>query len=1046
MRAPVLLTCLACASVAVGAGARDWEDPGVIGRNKEPPHCTLMPYATIAQAVEGTRDASPYFVSLNGPWKFHWVKQPDERPVGFERPDHDVSRWDEIRVPSNWELEGYGVPIYSNVTYPFAKDPPRVTGPVPDDWTAAKQPNPVGSYRRTFTIPDSWEGREVFLHFEGVDSAMYVWVNGVEVGYSQDSRTPAEFDITRYLRPGENVVAVEVYRWCDGSYLEDQDFWRLSGIYRDVFLFSTPKVHVRDFFVRTDLDAEYRNATLHVAAAVHNYGADPAGAHTLEISLRDDGDRPVGDAPLMTASLPSVPPGETALPGLAAVVAAPELWSSEKPNLYRLVLALKNAAGDIVEVLSCRVGFREIEIKNSMLCVNGVPVKLKGVNRHEHDPDRGHAVGIDLMIEDIKLMKRFNVNCVRTSHYPNDPRWYDLCDEYGMYVIDEANVESHGMGYGPESLGHDPAWEQAHVARETAMVHRDKNHPSVIIWSMGNEAGPGRNFQAGRDAILAIDRTRPIHYERDNDKADIDSCMYPAVEWLDRVGAQDSPKPFIMCEYAHAMGNAVGNLKEYWDVIESHDRLIGGCIWDWVDQGIRKKTPDGREYFAYGGDFGDVPNDGPFCINGLIFPDRTIPPKMWEVKNVYQYIDVEPDDLAAGKVRVKNKHFFTNLREFDGRWILTEDGAVIQRGDIPTLDVEPQQSAVVALPIAEPDLKPGAEYFLRVSFHLREDTRWAAKGHEVAWRQLPMPYAVPPAPVMDIDALPTLSCLENGDRVVVTDPGFELVFSKATGTIASLTYGGKAVIREQAGKVNGPILNAFRAPTNNDAYCMRSWWNAGLGDLTRTVHSVEVRSENPRAVVIATHVTSQGKGDCRFDVHTGWTVLGNGVIEVANHIVPEGTPDMLPRIGFVLELAPELRNLTWFGRGPHENYVDRKISADVGLYRSTVADQYVPYVGPQETGNKEDVRWVALTDDDGIGLLVVGAPTMSMTALHHTAQDLAAARHPVDLPARKEVYLCLDYAQNGLGGGSCGPPPMDKYILRPHPIDFAFSLRPYLPN
>ncbi len=1025
------------------AQAPEWEDRQVNNVNEEPAHCTLVPYASVEQAVKGTREASPYNECLNGEWKFHWARRPDGRPKDFYKPDFDASGWKEIEVPSCWELKGYGTPIYTNVTYPFAKDPPRVMGKVPPDWTASKEPNPVGSYRRAFSIPAAWAGREVFLHFEGVMSAMYVWVNGVQVGYSEDSMTPAEFNITPHLKPGENILAVQVYRWCDGSYLEDQDFWRLSGIYRDVFLFSTPKVHIRDFFARPNLDSACRDATLEVDISVRNYGKSDATAHTLEASLLAEGGAPKDSQPVAGAGVASIPAGLEAKLSLRIVVKQPKLWSCEKPNLYRLLLTLKNASGEVVEVETCRVGFRKVEIKNRRLLINGVPVLLKGVNRHEHDADRGRAARLDTMLQDVRLMKRFNVNTVRTSHYPNQPKWYDLCDEYGIFVIDEANLESHGMGYGAESLGHDPAWEKAHVDRQVSMVQRDKNHPSVIIWSMGNEAGPGRNFQACREAILAIDQTRPIHYERDNAKADLDSVMYPSIEWLDRAGKSDSSKPLLMCEYAHAMGNAVGNLAEYWEVIEKHERLIGGCIWDWVDQGLRRRTSDGREYFAYGGDFGDKPNDGSFFINGMVFPDRTIPPKMWEMKYVYQYIDIEPVDLGAGKVRIRNKYSYTSLCEFEGRWTLSEDGAVIQGGELPKLRISPQQSRDVTLPIRQPKLEPGAEYFLRVSFHLAEDTLWAARGHEVAWRQLELPYKVPAAPLMALDQMPGLTCEERGDRIIITGRDFKVIFSKTTGTIASLTYGGRAVVRDVSGKVSGPVINVFRAPVNNDKYCAAGWWTAELNDLERSIRSIQIDQSDPRAVKIETIVDARGKGECRFEHHTTWTVLGNGCISVANRIEPQGAPNVLPRVGVRMTLPAALTNYMWFGRGPHENYADRKRSADVGLYRSTVAEQFVPYVDTQETGNKEDVRFAALTDDDGGGLLVVAGSTLCVTALHYTSEELARARHPVELPQRDDVVLCLDHAQNGLGGASCGPAPMAKYLLRPQPVTFTFSLRPY---
>ncbi|MHC5112101.1 MAG: beta-galactosidase, LacZ type [Planctomycetota bacterium] len=1019
----------------------DWQDAGVIARNKEPAHCTLMPFATARQAMLGRRDASPFFISLNGTWKFKWVKSPDDKPEDFFAPDYDVRGWDDIAVPGNWQLQGYGTPIYSNVRYPFHKDPPRVMGPVPTDWTKAQLPNPIGSYRRTFTIPADWQDRQVFLHFEGVKSAQYVWVNGQKVGYSQGSMTPAEFNITDYLQTGENMLAVQVYRWSDGSYLEDQDFWRLSGIYRDVFLFSTPEVHVRDFSVRTDFDERFRNATLHVDASLHNYKDSGADGHVVEITLLDPGQNEVAG---MTASVAvsEIASGDETVVKFSKKITAPKPWSSEKPNLYLLLLTLKDARGQVIEVESCRVGFREVEIKDRRLYVNGVPILIKGVNRHEHDPVHGQAVPRETMLEDIKLLKQFNVNTVRTSHYPNQPQWYELCDEYGIFVIDEANVESHGMGYGAASLGHDPAWEEAHVDRQVRMVQRDKNHPCVIIWSMGNEAGPGRNFQACRDAILAIDQTRPIHYERDNGKADIDSTMYPSVESLDRAGDSNSPKPFLMCEYAHAMGNAVGNLAEYWEIIKKHQRLIGGCIWDWVDQGLLKKDENGRSYFAYGGDFGDKPNDGSFCINGLVFPDRTVTPKLWEVKHVYQNVDVTLVDHVQGTVRIGNGHHVTNLREFEGRWTLSEDGTVIQQGSLPALDLPPGKSLDVKLPIDKPSLKNGAEYFLRISFHLLDDNAWAIRGHEIAWKQLHMPYLVPPARLMNLDSMPDLKCKETDDRIHIAGPDFEMTFSKTAGTIASLAYGDQSIIRDALGGASGPQLHVFRAPVNNDKYCAQSWRDAGLDELQHKTESLTVDSSNPKAIRVLANTIARGKGECRFEHQATWTILGNGCIDVANRVIPHGGPSVLPRLGLTMTLPAALNRFSWFGHGPHENYVDRKRSADVGMYQSTVAEQFVPYVDTQETGNKESVRFAALTNEHGSGLLVVAGSRLSVTALHHTSRQLAHARHPFELPEGGDVVLNLDYAQHGLGGASCGPAPMPKYVLRPEPVTFSFSLRP----
>jgi len=1011
----------------------DWENPRMIGRNKEAAHCTLIPYQDVESAFEAEPEASPFYISLNGKWRFCWSAKPADRPEAFFKPGYDVSGWDEIPVPSCWQMLGYGIPIYTNVTYPFPKNPPHI----PHD------NNPVGSYRRTFTVPSDWEGRELFLHFAGVKSAFYLWVNGKKVGYSQGSMTPAEFNITSFVNTGENVLAVEVYRWSDGSYLEDQDFWRLSGIYRDLFLFSTPKVHIRDFFVRCDLDDAYKNAVLKVSAKIRNYGETMSGEHTLRLFLIEG----IGERrkPFFTSGTVSrIASGEEKTVDLSIEVPDPRLWNAESPNLDTVILVLADEAGRVVETESCRFGFREVEIRDRRLLLNGKPIRLKGVNRHEHDPERGRAVTRESMITDIRLMKRLNINTVRTSHYPNNPLWYELCDRYGIYVIDEANVESHGMGYGKESLGHDADWETAHVDRTVSMVQRDKNHPSIIIWSLGNEAGPGRNFEATSASVRALDSTRPIHYERMNSVADMDSAMYVHVNWLDQRGRSDSSKPFIMCEYAHAMGNSIGNLKEYWEVIEAHPNLIGGCIWDWVDQGLYKEAPNGEKYFAYGGDYGDQPNSGNFCINGVVFPDRKLPPKAWEVKKVYQYVDVKPVDLASGRVRIRNKRAFKSLAALKPSWTLLEDGRTIQQGALEFLDIPSGESRIVTLPFTRPEIVPGAEYQVRLSFKLRYNLSWADKGYEVAWEQLDVPYQVPAAPVSRLEAMPPLKLDESSDDAVfISGKGFEIAFSRAEGTITRLDYNNKRVIDTSADGACGPKLNLFRAPTDNDKHLARSWYKAGLNSLQRELVRIDVKLLNDRAVRITTESILRGSGEVRFDHECVWTVLGSGAIVLSNRVEPHNGPGVLPRIGLEMTLPGSMEKVEWYGRGPHENYVDRKAGAAVGRYGSTVNRMYVPYVRPQETGNREDVRWVALTDESGDGLLVKARPTMCFSALHYTAGDLDLADHTCELSARDETILNIDYAQCGIGNGSCGPGALDRYMLRSKPVFFETCIMPF---
>ncbi|MBN1350570.1 DUF4981 domain-containing protein [candidate division KSB1 bacterium] len=1021
--------------MAQSTSPNDWENPEMIGQNKEPGHCTLVPFADVEAAAKGKRDASPCFLSLNGKWKFNWVEKPADRPLDFYQPDFDVSNWDEIPVPGNWQMQGYGRPIYLNVRYPFEKNPPFIQ----------KHYNPVGSYRTEFRMPEAWKGRQIFIHFDGVESAFYLWINGEKVGYSQESRTPAEFNITPYLRDGVNMLAAEVYRWSDGSYLECQDFWRLSGIYRNVYLFSTPPVHIRDFEVVADLDEHYRDALLHVTARVHNYSGDATTNVSVEVKLLDSANQPVQSPVLMRGECEYVAAGAEAIIKMKANVENPLKWSAEEPNLYRVILILKDAAGAIQEIEGCQFGFHKVEIKNGQLLVNGQPILIKGVNRHEHDPDTGHYITRESMIQDIELMKRFNINTVRTCHYADDPQWYDLCDSYGLYVIDEANIESHGQGYDPDkTFANKPEWKKAHLDRICRMIERDKNHPSVIIWSMGNEAGDGTNFQFCSQWIHRRDPSRPVHYERAGQRphTDIVCPMYSRISHLVEYASKKQERPLIMCEYAHAMGNAVGNLQEYWDEIEKYDHLQGGSIWDWVDQGIRKFSADGKEFWAYGGDYGDEPNDYNFCINGLIFPDRKIPPKMWEVKKVYQNIGFEGADLSSGEIIIHNKFFFTNLNQFNVDWSLLEDGAVIQSGNLPPIDLPARQSKRIKIPFKKPVLTAGAEYWLNVSFSLQENTSWAESGHEIACQQFKIDYKVPPAPVA-IQANASPLKVEQSEALLTIDGGdFSVAFSKQTGSISKLVYGENTIIQQAVEGISGPVLNAFRAPTDNDKQVMQKWYDASLNHLKRDVKAFECDQSDARQVRVSVRTACMGTSESGFEHLATYTVYADGSIHVNNRIDPVGKLPVIPKIGIRMALESKLEYIQWYGRGPHENYPDRKTGAAMGVYRSTVTDQYVPYVMPQETGNKEDVRWLALTDDTGSGLLIVADAPLSATALHFTADDLDRAQHIHGLTPREQVILCLDAAQRGLGNGSCGPDVIEKYELHPKSVAFGFSLRP----
>ena len=1016
------------------AQGNDWENPAVVGKNRERPHATLMPYNSWEEALRGIRLSSPNCLLLNGKWRFRWSRKPADRPADFFQPAFDVSRWDEIPVPSNWQLLGYGKPYYLNIPYVFEKNPPYIQ----HDY------NPVGSYRRDFEIPGNWKGRQVFLHFDGVESAFYVWINGKQVGYSQGSRTPAEFNVTSYLKAGPNVLAVEVYRWSDGSYLECQDFWRLSGIFRNVYLFATPSVHIRDFELKCDLDESYRDADLFATARIHNYGDTAVWYPHVELHLLDAQGRPVQQSPFMTEKSISIAPGAESVLPLKGHVADPAKWSAEHPNLYTVVLVLKDRSGKVLEYLSSRFGFREMEIRGRQLLVNGQPVLIKGVNRHEHDPDWGHYVTEASMRKDIVLMKRHNINAVRTSHYPDDPRWYELCDEYGLYIIDEANIESHGMGYKPDvTLANRPEWKKAHLDRIVRMVERDKNHPCVIIWSMGNEAGDGTNFEAASGWIHHRDPSRPVHYERAQRRPHVDlfSPMYPSPGWIEKYAQSHPDRPLIMCEYAHAMGNSVGNLQDYWDVIERYPVLQGGFIWDWVDQGLRKKTPDGREFWAYGGDFGEEKSDRNFCINGLVYPDRRISPKLLEVKKVYQNVAFSPVDLWNGVIRVHNKFFFTDLNEFYLKWQLLKDGVPLQQGKIKPFDLAPQSSRDIRVPFKRPSPEAGAEYWLNLSVCLRDSTRWAPAGFVVAREQLKLPFGLPLLPA-GLAGLPPLKIQDDPGRVTIVGGSFRISWSKGSGEMVSFCYGGRELIHR------APSPNFWRAPTDNDfgngmPQRCAVWKEASE---YRELKSFAVHRLSEGAVqvdVLYTLPSAQSLSRLRY------TVLGTGdvILRHSIEIGAEGLPEM-PRFGLRMQLARGLERLKFYGRGPHENYWDRKTSAFVGLYESTVSDQFEPYISPQENGYKTDVRWMALADKKGRGMLFQGLPQFCFSALHYTLEDLTqekrGTKHPIDLTSIPFVELMIDYGQTGVGGNnSWGARALAKYTLWPRNYTYAFRIRPF---
>ncbi len=1036
----------------VSSSRPDWDDPLVISRDREPPHVSLVPYRSRLAARE--RDLrGAYLHILNGSWRFCWYHSPGAVDESFPSMDYDDTDWDLVAVPGNWQMQGYGRPIYTNVRYPFPIDSRFAQAfsqmhrsgkiserALPEEalhypLVVPHEDNPTGCYRTSFEVPATWAGRQVFIRFEGVDSGFHLWVNGHQVGYSQGSRLPAEFNITRYLHEGSNTLAVEVYRWTDGSYLEDQDYWRLSGIYRDVMLWSVPDVHLWDFGVVTALDQDYRDAELQIQVAVRNLGRELGSGYQVAFELYDREGRLVsqGDAPV-----PEIAHGGIERVTLRGTVQDPAKWSAEHPVLYDLVLWLSDRQGTVRHVESTRVGFRTVELKDGQILVNGVPVRIQGVNRHEHDPVTGHTVSVSSMVQDIRLMKLFNINAVRTCHYPDDPRWYDLCDEYGLYVLDEANIESHGVWDRPAK---DPAWQEAFLDRVQRMVARDRNHPSVIGWSLGNEAGYGPNFRTCAEWVHAHDPTRFVHYHPAYDEPEVDviSLMYPTVESLAAHAAdKDEQRPVIMCEYAHAMGNSPGALKEYWDIINAYPRAVGGFVWDWVDQGILQKTEDGTPWYAYGGDFGDEPNDGNFCINGLIWPDRVPHPSLWEYKKVLEPVEVTPLDLHEGHLRVSNRYAFTDLSGLAISWSVMCNGRVLESGVLSPLTTPPGRDETIRVPYTLPEPQEGrSEVWLRLSFRTREATSLLPQGHEVAWAQFRLPVETRPTAV-SCGEMPGLALDDANGYLWIQGRDFRLGFSRETGRLTHWTCAGRSLL------VEGPVLSLWRAPTDNDARSMASLWEeAGLDRLEEHLLTLDAEQITPYLVQVDASMATSVPG---VVTRYRYSVYGTGDVQVEHHVdISEDLPP-LARLGVRMVLPQTCERFTWYGRGPHESYVDRKQGAAVGVYRSTVRREYVPYVKPQEFGNKTDVRWAALQDDEGHGILVVGMPILEVSAHHIAAQALARAAHTYELNWQPDIVLNIDLAQSGLGSASCGPGVLPQYQLTARAYHYSFCLHPLRPG
>jgi beta-galactosidase len=1226
-------------------GSPEWNGSiGLFRVGTQPAHTTLMPYADTGQALTADRTRSPYRLSLDGTWKFAYADRPDDRDPDFYGTDVDDRGWDTVPVPSVWQVHGYDMPIYINITYPWWG--PNGLGEEAQPPAAPTRYNPVGQYRRTFTVPKDWSGRRTFLHFEGVKSAHYVWINGELVGYHEDSYTPAEYDITPHLRAGTNQIAVEVYRYSDGDWMEDQDMIRLSGIFRSVYLYSTPAVHLRDFKLDTPLGDNHTTAELSVTASVRDYGGGNQGRYTVETQLFDAGGHAVWSRPLQQAV--ALDAGAETTVQAAKAVPAPKLWSAEHPNLYTAVLRLRDPAGKVIETLSHRVGLREFALTDGLMRINGKPVSLRGTNRHEMHPDRGTALSRADLVKDITIIKRLNINSVRTSHYPNNPLWYELADEYGLYLVDETNLETHGIR--DEYPGNHPDWSAACVARAQNMVHRDKNHASVVIWSLGNEAGGGSTFVNMRDWIKSYDTTRVVQYEGDDRPtiSDIRSEMYESPARVEQ-RARDTAdtRPYVMIEYCHAMGNSNGNFKKYWDIVRRHPVLQGGWIWDFVDQSLTERVPvrqlltetgpgaltgevlpasarfdrtkgvdgatvfardpgldlrgsltleawvtpkvtgghqpliakgdtqyalkqsdrtleffiygggqwasatwalpddwTGREhhvagvfdadagtltlhvdgqvratrtttqrpsgntaplalavdvdnptrefsgsvrkarvyaralnaaelasdsrqsgdqgvrfwfdaatvglsekrsaektFFAFGGDWGDNPNDGAFVADGIVTADRGHTGKAAEVKRIYQAVNAAWGQ--GGAVTLTNEYLFTNLREFDGSWTLVADGRVVQRGKLTRdqLNLAPLSDKEITVPYKLPSAPaPGTEYFLRLSFTTKESTPWAKAGFEVAAQQLAVDAGSPAVTPVPLKNVPALTYEDTADHVAVTGKGFSVTVDKGSGTIASYVARGTRLIS------GGPVPNFWRAPTDNDHgngqhTRNQTWRDAGAN---RQVTGVSVRALEDRAVEIKVAGTLPTTTVSTYT--TTYTVFGNGEIRVDNTLHPGASSlPYIPEVGAMLFLPRRLDRLHYYGRGPEENHWDRNDGTDVGLWSGTVAEQWTSYIRPQENGNKTDVRWAALTDRHGVGLLVSGEPLLEVNASHFTPEDLSnGVRHDYQLTPRDAVVLRVNHRQMGVGGdNSWGAHTHDEYkLFADRDYSYTYRLRP----
>ncbi|MBD0831704.1 glycoside hydrolase family 2 TIM barrel-domain containing protein [Aestuariibaculum sediminum] len=1083
---------------------KEWESPSHIAHNKEQPRATFFSFKNVQNARKVLPEHAEYWKSLDGQWKFNWVKHPDLRPLDFFNPNFDVSKWDDISVPSNWNIFGlgkdggqkYGTPIYCNQPVIFKHDVKvndwkgGVMREPAKDWVTYDARNEVGSYRRDFEIPENWDGREIFIQFDGVDSFFYLWINGRYVGFSKNSRNAAAFNITNYVKKGNNVIAAEVYRNSDGSFLEAQDMFRLPGIFRTVQLYSTPKIQIRDLFVLPELDDNYINGTLKISADIRNFSKNSAKGYQIvysiyENKLYSDENKRVENVGVSTP-VSTINSGEQTTSSVVMHVPSPKQWSAEQPYRYTLIAELKDKSGKVVETISIYTGFREVTIKNTLAkddefglegryyYINGKTVKLKGVNRHETNPKTGHAITREQMQDEVMLMKRANINHVRNSHYPPDPYWYYLCNKYGIYLEDEANIESHQYYYGEASLSHPPEWKNAHVGRVVEMTHQNKNHPAIVIWSLGNEAGPGKNFEYAYDALKKIDVSRPVQYERNNNIVDMGSNQYPSIGWMKSAvkGTMGIKYPFHISEYAHSMGNACGNLIDYWEAIESTNFFCGGAIWDWIDQALYNYKEDGTRYLAYGGDFGDKPNSGQFVMNGILFAERDPKPQYYEVKKVYQNFGVTPLDITKGIIEIFNKYYFKSLSDYNLNWSVWENGSKVKSGQIPLSPIEARSKSKIAIPYQFKEFKANSEYFLKLEFTLKEDQPWAKSNYVQAENQFLIKAKTDIPTIADVTkttANEQVKIIDAENNIkIVQGKGFKAKFNNNDGSLYGLSYKDNIIITDG----NGPKLDAFRAFVNNDTWGYQSWYEKGLHNLKHKAISSKIRTNNDGTATLSFLVVSQapnaarqhggtsgnkiaveelsnrkfGENDFRFITNQIWTVYQDGSIELQASITSNEPNFVLPRLGYSLTIPKEYDNFTYYGRGPAGNYNDRKTSQNIEKYTNKVNEEFVNFPKPQDMGNHEDTRWCALTQNkskNSIGAVFIANETMAVSALPYTAQTMATSAHIYELPEPGNTTLHLDVKVSGLGGASCGqggPLSYDRAYANQN--DFGFIIRP----